>query len=154
MASSRIEALANRRTNLADWITAILSIFWSVWWGFFFGKVIEYKNSVIIPVPYLNPPYSLEIPLITLVIINLVICGYFASSYVHWLWNAQKVAYRSFLVKDLINGSIHLWISIILLLSSVTMMGWAIGIPDPMLFYGLILTIIWPLIVLMTIWRG
>ncbi len=100
MASSRIEALANRRTNLADWITAILSIFWSVWWGFFFGKVIEYKNSVIIPVPYLNPPYSLEIPLITLVIINLVICGYFASSYVHWLWNAQKVAYRSFLVKD------------------------------------------------------
>lgn len=154
MASSRTEALANRRTNLADWITAILSIFWSVWWGFFFGKVIEHKENVMIPIPYLNPPYSFDLPLIFLVIINLVICGYFASSYVHWLWNAQKVAYRSFLFKDFINGSIHLLISMTLLLGSIGIMGLAVNAPDLMLNYGLFLTVFWPIIVFMTICRG
>jgi len=148
-------ALAERRVNLADWVTAILSIFWSVWWGFFMNRILENPSSNIrFQIPLLDPPVYIDLPKLLYLVINVVVIAYFAVSYVHWLWNAQRTAYHSFLVSDLLSSSAPLGIAIISMLSSIGFVSYVYKFPYALFLYGVLLTTVWPLAVLVTLWKA
>jgi hypothetical protein len=140
MPTTTIEAQAERRTNVADWITAVFGIFWSVWWGFFINRVLEDNPS-----DWIKNIYILMSVLIT--------CS-FSVVYVRWLWNIQKIAYKMFLLSSFIGFSAPLLFLIAFFLSAIGIAGILFSIPSPLILYGAVLTIIWPIVVVITLWTG
>jgi len=140
MPTTTNEAQAERRINIADWITVVFGIFWSVWWGFFINKVIENEPSGLMKNLYL--------------LFSVIITCCFSVAYVHWLWNVQKTAYKKFLVSLLIRYSVPLFFLMLLFMGAVGIARIIFSIPSPLILYGTVLTFIWPIVVLITLWAG
>lgn len=156
MPTTTKEAQAERRVNIADWITAIFGIFWSVWWGFFINRVLDTKAEINISFSILSFQSVWDVDSIKqlyLVISALITCS-FSIAYVHWLWNAQKTAYKTFLVASLVRFSAPLIFLMALFLAAIGMAAIFFGISSSLILYGVILTIFWPVVVLITLWVG
>ena len=139
------ESTIERRINIADWITAIFSIFWSVWFGFFTSEVLDSKYEKIFLLEIFK--HSIFMNKFLFIILNVIISIFFAYSYVKWLWNIQKLIKSHVFIQKLVFLSIPLIQSTTLLASSFCVYGIAFGIDKSLVLYGLLLTIFWPITV-------
>lgn len=117
-------------------------------------RILKSKDDLIAVIPYVRPEKWLEMPKVHYLVFNVFVVSFFAYAYVHWLWDAQKTAYTTFLVRSLLRSSLPLGFSILLLLSSISFVGFSYQVPDALMYYGLLLTIIWPVAVLFTLWKA
>ena len=150
MPSTTKEAQAERRVNIADWITAIFGIFWSVWWGFFINRVLDTKAELNISFSILSFQSVWDVDSIKQ--LYLVISALITCSIVYF--NAQKTAYKTFLVASLVRFSAPLIFLMALFLAAIGVAAIFFGIPSSLILYGVILTIFWPVVVLITLWVG
>jgi hypothetical protein len=156
MPATTKEAQAERRTNIADWITAVFGIFWSVWWGFFINRVLDTKMEINIPFSFFSyrSTWDTESFKNLYLVFSVMITCAFSIAYVHWLWNAQKTAYKIFLVSSLVRFSAPLIFWMALFLTAVGMAAIFFSVPLSLILYGAILTFLWPVVVLITLWAG
>lgn len=143
-----------QRKTLVEWIIEIMAIFWSVWWGFYMQEVLQKAHGDInIPIRFVNPPFVLKPSADFLLSVNALVVSAFAVTFVLWLWSVHKTAYRHFLVRSFVRASAPLGFVILIMLSSISLMGNALSIPSSFMNYGMLLTLLWPLVVLVTIWK-
>lgn len=154
MARTTKEVTAEQRRTLIEWVIAISTIFWSVWWGFYMqGLIPVIDQEIAFPLPFISPPIVLKIPGSFLLAGNALIISVFAVTYVHWLWAVHKTSYNRFLVRSLVRASAPLALAMLWLLADILSTGTIVNISPSLMNYGLLLTLLWPGVVLMTIWR-
>lgn len=146
-------AHAERRRNLAEWVTGILGIFWSVWWGFFINEILTEPNlSFNIPLRFVVPNSYITITKDAYLLLSALVVSYFAFTYAHWLWNAQKAAYQRVLLREFVVNAKLLFLSSLILIASIGLPIANPRISETLLGYGIVLLILWPIFVVITIW--
>src|SRR5262249_19372560 len=139
---------------IADWLTAMLGIFWSVWWGFFMNTVLnQAKAPYQFHVPFLIPATTIPIERSLYLTVNATVISFFAVVYVRWLWDIQRFAYHRVKLREAVDTSIWLVLAIFFLLSSVGFGGNAFNISPDLIQYGATLTLLWPFLILFAIWK-
>lgn len=153
MARTTREQEVEQRRTVVEWIIAITTIFWSVWWGFYMQEILSKSSSYVrIPIEYVDPPFTFRLSLDFLLAMNALVVLVFSVTFVRWLWSVQKTAYRHFLVRRLVRASAPLCFSIMILIAGVSLIGSALGISSHLMSYGIILTLLWPAAVLIAVW--
>lgn len=145
---------SDKRTLIADWTTAVFTVFWSVWWGFFIARLLETKsNYIVIKKPIIAPSEWYKIPIYAYMLASVVIVCIYAILYVRWLWSAQASSYSSVSLGTYIRFSYpYLTITAILFSSILLVRLSAINISPLIVDYGLFLTAAWPLVMFITLW--
>lgn len=154
MARTTQEANIERRKTLVEWIIAITTIFWSVWWGFYMQALLPKADSdIYIPVKVFSPSFSIKLPGSLVLVFSTVVVSVFAIVFVLWLWAVHKTAYNHFFLRSFIRSSAPLAFSVLTLLGGILLIGNAVGVSPSLMNYGALLTLFWPPVVLFTIWR-
>lgn len=154
MARTTREMAIEQRKTLVEWIVAITTIFWSVWWGFYMQEILPKMHGYVsIPIPFVNPPLVWNLSADFLLTVNALVVSIFAATFVWWLWSVHRTAYRHFMLRTFLRASAPLSFSMMFLLASIGLIGNALGVSLSFMNYGIILTLLWPLVILATIWR-
>ncbi len=138
------------RITLADWVTTVFSIFWSVWWGFFMNAIFNDKSKQIII--YINSNLVLNIHREFYLLINVLWICLFCFFYVRWLWSVHRTAISVTFIRDFLIYFLPLSCSTAGMLSSVVMMYYANIISPYIITYGVLITLSWYLIVIISLW--
>jgi hypothetical protein len=154
MARTTQEANIERRKTLVEWIIAITTIFWSVWWGFYMQALLPNADSDIdIPIKVFLPSFTIKLPGALVLVCSAVVVSVFAIVFVLWLWEVHKTAYQRFLLRSFVRSSAPLAFSLLTLLGGILLIGNAVGVSPSLMNYGALLTLFWPPVVLVTIWK-
>ena len=87
-------------------------------------------------------------------VFSVIITCIFSILYVRWLWNAQRIAYKVFLISSFVRFSAPLFFVMLLFLAAVGVAAIVFDVSISLVLYGNILTALWPFVVLVTLWAG
>ena len=141
------------RRTLTDWVVGVFGILWSVWWGFFINKVIDANIAATqFNIPLL-PSVIVSVPKWFFLTITAITLSVFAIVFVQWLWRIHETAYSGILLSEFLQVTKWLALMLFFLVSGYWATGTGYLVPSNLVWYGSVLTPLWPLTVLFTIWR-
>lgn len=148
------ESQIDKQRNLTDWVTGIFGIFWSVWWGFFVNEIL--KSSVekaAATLPNISPPFSIQTTKLSFLIVSSVTLAVFASVFVRWLWEIHGTVFYGILLSKFWDLSNKLGLVVLFLFFGIVSAGIGFRVPGELIWYGSLLTFLWPITVLITVWQ-
>lgn len=148
MTTSEIDSDIKRRVTVAEWVTAVYSIFWSVWWGFFIDGIVNAPGISFQLYSEENGINSVGISLGALT----VVVSLFAVFYVRWLWKMHKTTPVVLTIEKFFLDSLYYGFITVILLAAIIFWGIVLTISPLLIFYGVLLTLVWPFVVLFTLW--
>ena len=141
-------ARADKAANLCDWSTSLFTVFWGIWWAYVVDAFVDMQPTYSL---FATPAARDSWFLLKQAVLasNAGWIAIFVVVYVKWLWALRKAAKRQKIERCFSSTAILLFV-LFLLLSWCWIIFTFIGAAPSILLYGSLLTLLWPLIVLVT----